>query len=153
MRIAFEGKTSELDLTIVGPTGVYIVEVKNYIGLITGDANAHDWQQTKYSSNGKKYDKEFYSPVMQVSTHVSRLTGMLNNHGINAWVQGVVFFVNDRANLNITNLRTCPVWVFNTSEDGGADLRTFIKNVDYDYTMTNGEIERITDFILSKAES
>ena len=40
--VTYNGKTSELDNIIVGPTGIFIVEVKNHKGIISGDYDEDD---------------------------------------------------------------------------------------------------------------
>ena len=93
----FEGKTSEIDMVVVGQTGVFIIETKHHNGMIQGAYDSHDWIQHKTGRRGGQYSKQFYSPVKQVGTHVYRLAHLLRGNGVNVHVDAMVFFTNPAA--------------------------------------------------------
>ncbi len=99
--ITYDGKQSEIDNIVVGPTGVFIIESKNHNGTITADYGAHDWLQVKVGRGGTPYRKTFYSPVKQVGTHVYRLAHYLRENRINTRIEAAVFFSNPKAKLHI----------------------------------------------------
>lgn len=66
------GKTSQVDHVILSRAGVFVIETKNYKGLIRADEHSSYWTQVfKHTS----YD--FYSPVKQNNGHISALKYML----------------------------------------------------------------------------
>ena len=99
--ISHQGKQSELDLIIVGESGVFVVEAKNMKGDVYGDCDDKNWRKEKHRGENV-YRDEFYSPVKQVRTHVHRLAGLLRDKGIKVFVEGVVYFASDEAVLHIS---------------------------------------------------
>lgn len=99
--ITYDGKQSEIDNIVVGPTGVFVIETKNHNGTITADYNAHDWLQVKVGRGGTTYRKTFYSPVKQVGTHVYRLAHYLRQHRVNTRIEAAVFFANPQARVRL----------------------------------------------------
>lgn len=94
IRITYEGKTSELDMVVVGPTGVFIIETKNLKGTIVGNYDNPQWVQKKVGQQGTPYSKNFYNPIKQVGTHVYRLANYLRNNGYSVHVNDMVYFSN-----------------------------------------------------------
>lgn len=92
--LLFEGQESETDLIIVGPKGVFLIEVKNHKGVITGKPDDKRWAQFKETASQGKYINPFYNPTKQVKTHVYRLSSLLKEKGYKYWIQGIVFFSN-----------------------------------------------------------
>ncbi len=99
--IRHNGSTSELDMVVTGPTGVYIVEIKNMRGTFTGSYNDHHWTQHKVGRGGGHYTKEVYNPIRQVGTHTYRLAGYLREHGANVRVESTVYFTRADACLRL----------------------------------------------------
>ncbi len=95
--VAYQGKQSEMDMVAVGPGGVFIIECKHHNGRIVGRFDSHDWVQYKTGRAGGSYQKQFYSPVKQVGTHVYRLAHFLRQNGCQVHVTGMVFFTNPQA--------------------------------------------------------
>lgn len=72
-----DGYTSQIDLVIVGLTGVYVVEVKFFEDArIYGDGKKSKWY---YYRGGKKYD--IYSPLKQNKKHIEYLKEFLKDFG------------------------------------------------------------------------
>ncbi|WP_456364031.1 nuclease-related domain-containing protein [Priestia aryabhattai] len=92
--LSFEEQESETDLIVVGKKGVFLIEVKNHNGVITGKPDDKRWVQFKETKLGGKYANPFYNPTKQVKTHVYRLSGVLKEVGYSYWIQGMVYFVN-----------------------------------------------------------
>ena len=93
--IPHDGQWSETDMIVVGPGGVALVEVKNWMGTVQGDVT--DEQVSR--GGGKTH----YNPVRQVGTHVYRLKHYLQSKGIHdVWVVPCVLFVHPKAQVRIT---------------------------------------------------
>ncbi len=103
--IEWQGKQSELDSVVVGPTGIYVVEMKSMRGRVYGDEAEKNWYLEKTGRQGGVYGKEFYNPTKQVGTHVYRLANNLRPIAKNLWVQGVVLFDHETA-LDVTSQKT-----------------------------------------------
>jgi len=94
VQVTYEGKTSELDMVVVGPTGVFIIETKNLNGTIVGNYGNPQWVQKKVGQEGTPYSKNFYNPIKQVGTHVYRLANYLRSNGCYVHVNDMVYFSN-----------------------------------------------------------
>jgi len=93
------GRLTEIDLLAVHPTGVYVVESKNYSGLVCGDGNNSQWLHIKGS-----YKRSFYSPVAQNAGHVDALREACQYHiGFVPPMLSLLVFP-DRCDLQIVNL-------------------------------------------------
>ncbi len=90
--VSFDGKQSELDMVVVGPTGVFIVETKSRNGRISGNYDSKYWTQHKVGRGGTPYSSDFYSPIKQVGTHVYRLANFLRTQKVQITVEGIVYF-------------------------------------------------------------
>ena len=101
IRVTYQGSTSELDMVVVGRTGVFIIETKNHNGHIQGSFEQHQWIQYKTGRRGGQYSKEFYNPVKQVGTHTYRLAHYLRDRGCNVHVDSMVFFTNPMASVQV----------------------------------------------------
>ena len=126
IEVTYNGKASELDAVVVGPTGVFIIETKNHNGKIAGSYDDPQWVQHKVGRQGTPYSKNFYSPVKQVGTHVYRLANFLRGNGCNVYVNGIVYFANPAAEVYI----------------GGAEGNTPV------YSALNGGATRLRERIL-----
>ena len=93
VRISFEGKKTEIDNVILNKRGIYIIEVKNYIGTITGGLNDYEWSKTKTTASGNEYTSVVKNPINQVRRQVYLLANYLKANGINIWIEGYAFLV------------------------------------------------------------
>jgi hypothetical protein len=69
-----DGGTTEIDIVLIHPRGLFVLESKNFSGWIFGN-EAHDfWTQTLPSSRGVAAHKErFFNPIRQNAKHVVNL--------------------------------------------------------------------------------
>ncbi|MBP1920581.1 nuclease-related domain-containing protein [Youngiibacter multivorans] len=81
------GRTTEIDLLMVHPTGIYVFESKNYSGWIFGDEKSRNWTQSL--KGGKKIS--FYNPVMQNRGHINALMDNLRDVGPESFFSYIVF--------------------------------------------------------------
>lgn len=65
-----EGRSSQLDHVLVLPSGIYVIETKNYSGRIYGSDKQLQW--TQVLAYGRVKNK-LYNPVRQNATHIYRL--------------------------------------------------------------------------------
>lgn len=144
--VSYEHKKSELDAVVVGKSGVFIVETKYSAGVIKGEFSAKKLLQIKTTDAGNQYEKTIYNPVRQVSTHVYRLANFLRTNGIRTYVQGVVYFANEEAELRLRNIPKDSVALF-TKSSGDEKLLNFIKQGKE--KLSKQEIEKIIS-LLSK---
>lgn len=89
---------TQIDHIVVSPYGIFCIETKNYKGMIHGEGELQEWNQTL----GKK-PRSFYSPILQNRAHIDVLNRFLSKTG-NAPIFSIVAFVNDCC-LKVENLR------------------------------------------------
>lgn len=123
--VTFEGKKSELDMVVAGPTGVFIIETKNRNGEIRGNYGDREWTQYKIGRGGTPYSNDFYSPVKQVGTHIYRLAHFLREKGVKVHVDGAVYFSNPEAEVDIYG-DAGNIPVFSYREDGDEAIIRYI---------------------------
>lgn len=70
--IADKDQLTQIDHIVVGRSGVYVIETKNYKGMITGSETAANWTQHL----GKKR-VSFYNPIKQNYGHIMALSSAL----------------------------------------------------------------------------
>lgn len=120
-------KVSQIDSIVVGSNGIFIIETKNLNGVIDGCEEDKEIIQYKKGNKGGEYKKKFYNPIKQVSTHVYRVSEVLKMNKLNKWVQGMVYFTNDKCIVNIDSDR---IPVFAASEEGDKEILNYIVNYD-----------------------
>ena len=65
--------TTQIDHIVVSPFGLFVIETKNYKGLIYGGEDAENWTKNMW---GNKYS--FYNPLKQNNGHVNALQAILD---------------------------------------------------------------------------
>lgn len=146
MKLEYEEQSSEVDLIVVGPKGIFVCEVKNHNGEIQGRPDDKRWVQIKKTEKGGKFYNGFYNPCKQVKTHTYRLSQILKDDGYEGWIQSSVYFVNENATLKIQKGKV-PVIGPNSS------LKQFIEEYEPKHMLTKEEIEKVLKIIFSHIES
>ena len=82
VEISVGGRRTELDNVIVNKYGVFIIEVKNYIGHIVGNEDDYEWKKVKVTDSGYIYEKTVKNPIKQVKRQIYLLSEYLNSHGV-----------------------------------------------------------------------
>lgn len=72
VRFMIKGKVSQIDHIIVSDYGLFVIETKNYKGIIYGDENSTYWKQVIY-----QYKNNFYNPIKQNLGHIYALNFVL----------------------------------------------------------------------------
>ncbi len=92
-----DGKTSQIDHIVINPRGVFVIETKNYSGIIYGSENQHEW--TQVLAYGKVKHK-LYNPLKQNATHVYNVKNIIGNLPIYSLV---VFVKNNTSHIDANN--------------------------------------------------
>lgn len=99
-----DGFTSQIDLLLIGTTGIYVVEVKMYTDAkIYGDGKKSKWY---YYLGGKKYD--IYSPLKQNKKHMEYLKEFLKPFGDVPCFSVLAVICEDFKVTNINENPDCP---------------------------------------------
>lgn len=70
-------ETTEIDVLMIAPRGIFVFESKNYSGWIFGSAQSPYWTQTLPAGRGRSQKNKFYSPIMQNRGHIRHLTNLI----------------------------------------------------------------------------
>lgn len=97
VRVKYKEKETELDNVIINRRGVFIIEVKNYSGTLTGKEDDYEWTKYKVSRGGNIYEKQVRNPIKQVRRQVYILARFLKYSGIRVWVDGYVLLLNNNS--------------------------------------------------------
>lgn len=94
-------KSAQIDHLVIGRTGIFAVETKNWRGVIQGQADDSYWWQTKFVDAPPIRLK---SPVIQARRHASVVTMMLKAAGLD-WpdVVPIVAFASMKTELRVTS--------------------------------------------------
>lgn len=136
------GKVNELDFVVIGKNGVFIVEAKNYRGIISGKTSQKSWKQTKHGKNDRVYEKEVGNPVKQAHRQGRIMLQVFGDFDISADVYPIVYFVDGKSVLRITDDAQTGVAVMN-SEDM---LLDYIVNTRGKNTVDSSELSKIIRF-------
>jgi hypothetical protein len=124
LSITVNNHSSQIDHVCVGPTGVFVIESKHVRGIIHGDPQDQSWSQDKVRNGQVIEQKTLYNPLKQVATHVHRVTQMLQRDRLRHPVQGIVYFSNPGAKVQITHH---DIPIFSVAKDGEHRLLEYIR--------------------------
>ena len=73
-------ETTEIDVVLIHPKGLFVIESKNYNGWIFGNERNQYWTQTLPKGRGHASNKEqFYNPFRQNGGHIKHLKRILSD--------------------------------------------------------------------------
>ena len=75
----YNNKTTEIDVIMICPHGIFVFESKNYIGWIFGTETQRKWTQTLHAGYGFSKKEHFFNPIMQNEYHIKYLSKLLDN--------------------------------------------------------------------------
>ena len=126
-----EGKSHQIDHLIIRKTGIFVIETKNYSGLIYGDDKRKDWTQVL---NYGKTKNKFYNPILQNKSHIYALSKIIGRK--DCFISIICF---PKAEI-MTN--------FNEKVGSISDMRRWL-NQDMDEILTSTEVENIYQKIIN----
>ena len=100
----------DLDIVLVGPPGVWVLEVKNFRGKYRNIGEQWEYLRGKTWKNAKA------SPSRQASNNAVRLGNFLKADHLNVFVNAVVVWANEESQLKVENPTTA-VWTYNRIPD------------------------------------
>jgi hypothetical protein len=98
-----------IDHVVLGPNGVFVIETKNYSGKIAcqGDEWTRQYTSKKTGSFSRFINFELGSPSKQARRNSMRIKRVIESSRTlksrRIWVEGIVVFANQNADLNINN--------------------------------------------------
>jgi len=102
-----DGTTTEIDLIMLSPSGIYVFESKNYSGWIFGDEKNKNWVQTY--KNNQKY--RFFNPIWQNKGHINALKTIIEEEYHHFFKSYIIF--SERCTLKKINVTSPNVKVLN----------------------------------------
>ena len=99
--VQYKRNRSEIDMIMVGKNGIIIVEAKNHSGTICGSDSDEKWVQYKHYRDGKNTECEMKNPIKQITRQRDILKSIFHSHGIDVWIDGVVYFSNPLIRLKL----------------------------------------------------
>ena len=98
------GGIFDIDCILVGPSGLFVFEVKHHHGLIL--YRNRTWARIKVGRRGTPYRGQLGNPSHQLSRNIRKLKELLRNaNSDDLWLHGAIVFTNPRATLDIEGLR------------------------------------------------
>ncbi len=93
--------TCQIDHIVINENGIWVIETKNYSGMIFGTENQQYWMQVLAYGNEKR---QFYNPIKQNQTHIYHLSNYLNVKNI---FHNVVVFLPKADISNVNAKEVC----------------------------------------------
>lgn len=144
--IRYKRGRSEVDMLIISPKGVVIIEVKNHSGTISGNWKAEKWLQQKFYRNGKTTSIEMDNPIKQMRRQRDIVKSIFNAAGEDVWVDTILYFSNPNVRLKL-NLRENDYVCLGTKE-----LMSSLSNYKSDRSLSKAQREKLAN-ILNDARS
>ena len=95
--LSVDGKQTEIDNLIINKNGIFIVEIKNYNGMLYGSTDDFEWIKKKTSPGGNVFTKKVKNPIKQTKRQIHILSECLKADGIRVWIEGYVYFINQNS--------------------------------------------------------
>lgn len=121
-----ENGTSQIDHILVGKKGVFIIETKDYSGIIKGEEYSKYWTQTI-----NKRKNHFYNPIRQNYGHLKSVEKLIKEKNI--YISLIVF--TNKSKLKGLKTETPVIQV--------KKLKKFIRKYKSDIKLSNDQIEDI----------
>jgi hypothetical protein len=108
--VILPGRGGDLDSVLVGPAGIWVLEVKNFSGKFQNVGD--QWE----CLSGKKWKTIRKNPSQQAKKNAARMGEFLKADGIKEWVTPAVVWANPESPVKIDN-PSVAVWIINRLED------------------------------------
>jgi len=126
--VYLKGRGGDIDHIVLGPSGVYVLETKNWSGKII--CHGDQWQRP-----GKKVNS---SPSLQAKYNTQKVKKLVDTspdfRGLKVWIEGLLVFTNNYADLHLNNPT---VTILRLQQ-----LSSYIKNQENN-RLTNEQIQKI----------
>lgn len=139
--IRYKRGRSEVDMLIISPKGVVIIEVKNHSGTISGNWKAEKWTQQKFYRNGKTTSGDMDNPIKQMRRQRDIVKSIFNAAGEDVWVDTILYFSNPNVRLKL-NLRENDYVCLGTRE-----LMRFLNEYTSGRTLSKAKMEEYANIL------
>lgn len=102
IKIMINGSISQIDHIVISTYGIFVIETKNYKGVIKGNESSKEWKQVL-----NKKTRTFYNPILQNQGHVYALQYLFKGIKDLPFYSIIVF--TDKSDLK-TNTKTAVVY-------------------------------------------
>lgn len=102
-------ETTEIDVLLLCPKGVFVFESKNYSGWIFGSESQKQWTQSLPQGRKRSHKEHFYNPIWQNKTHIKHLKHLI---GEDTPVRSIIVF-SERCTLKNVTVQSPDIRVIN----------------------------------------
>ena len=125
-----QGGGGDIDHVVLAPTGVFVLETKNWSGNIT--VNGDEWHRDRNRAAGS-------SPSNQVKRNTQKIRNILdhspNLRALNVWIEGIVVIASIHAQLHLNN-PTVPILL-------AQEVPNYIKNRGAQRRLSKEQLEAV----------
>ncbi|ERJ12862.1 nuclease-related domain-containing protein [Haloplasma contractile] len=124
----------QMDHLVIGPSGIYVIETKNYTGQLKGNDYDEVISQT-FESSKIHYKK---NPTHQIDRQMDLFKQLLYEHGYTIDVRGILFFANKHVKVEIDS----DIAAIFTIDQNCQELSDYIKTNDSTNKPLTRDIQR-----------
>jgi hypothetical protein len=124
----------DIDFVVIGPSGVYAIEVKGHSGRIAFDGS-------RLTKNGWSLDKDF---IGQAHYEAMDLKKFLEDHGQKIYVKSVLVFSSSRAFIKV---EAAPI-----REVSVMHIDSMLKFINYNPSLDPGQVARLVEILANTYE-
>lgn len=117
------GEISETDLLLLSDKGIFVIESKNYGGLIYGSEDDYKW--TQFFNRNSKY--HFYNPIKQNNNHIKYLKEFLGKNFQDDLFKSIIVFGNGCKLQKVNYTKSDNITVCNTL-DSSEEIKRIYEN-------------------------
>ena len=123
-------KTTQIDHVLIGKKGIFVIETKDFSGIIKGEEYSKEWTQVI-----KGYSNDFYNPIRQNYGHIKALENLIKRRNI--FISIIVF--TNKSNIEEIKAETPVIQL--------KSLKKFIKKYPSNININKEEINSIYNLI------
>ncbi len=97
--VRYKKNRSEIDMLLICPDYILIIEVKNHSGKIYGQHKDETWLQKKVYRDGKTTETVMQNPLKQLRRQRDIFKSILAANGIDCWVDTMLYFSSPQVKL------------------------------------------------------
>lgn len=102
INLELPGRKTDLDMVLVGPTGVWVIEIKALQGRYRNKGNHWEYE-------GRRWWPTSFNPTKQVKRNAITLSHMLRSQRIEQWVSPALVWANPESEV-VLEYPDVPVW-------------------------------------------